>query len=127
MLPSGHKVLNDQGQPISIGPEDLALRIAEDGTISSSRGNVGKIALFSFGNEGLMRKIGDGLYTSDETPLAAIGSTLQSGTLEGSNVNSIQEMTNMMSVMRSYQSTARMVDKYQDMRMRGIERLGRVQ
>lgn len=127
VLPSGHRVLNDQGQPISIGTEDLALRIAEDGTIASSQGVVGQIALFTFENEGLMRKVGDGLYTSDENPAEAANSTVQSGTLEGSNVNSIQEMTNMISVMRSYQSTSRMVDKYQDMRMRGIERLGRVQ
>lgn len=123
----GHRVLNGEGQPFTIGAQENQLSIAEDGTFSSNEGVKGRIGLFSFENEGLMRKVGDSLYRSEEPPLAEETSTIQSGTLEGSNVNSIREMTDMISIMRSYQSTAKMLDKYQDMRMRGIERLGRVQ
>jgi flagellar basal-body rod protein FlgF len=47
--------------------------------------------------------------------------------LEGSNVNSIAEITRMMDVTRTYESVAKMMDSNADLSLRSIGRLGRVQ
>ncbi|MFZ5608528.1 MAG: flagellar basal-body rod protein FlgF [Pseudomonadota bacterium] len=124
---SGHKVLDDGGQPIAVTPQDINIEFADDGTVSSKRGVMGKLQLVAFANEQLMQKAGNSLYRSTQPPQPATGLRVQHGMLETSNVNGIIEMTDMMSVLRSYQSAARMIDRYQDLRMRGIERLGRIQ
>ena len=48
-------------------------------------------------------------------------------TVEGSNVNAIEETTLMIDVMRNYQSVQRSLDSYQELRKRAIDRLARVQ
>lgn len=126
-LTSGHKVLDTGGQTIPIGPQDADINISSDGTIASSQGPIAQINVVTFDDERLLQKVGDNLYTSEEEAFAAEEFQLQSGTLEASNVNAIHEMTQMIEVLRTYQSTSSMLDRYQDLRSRGIERLGRVQ
>jgi flagellar basal-body rod protein FlgF len=126
-LTSGHKVLDTSGQPIPIGPEDADINIAPDGTIASSQGPIAQINVVSFDDERLLQKVGDNLYSSEQGSIPADEFQLQNGMLEASNVNGISEMTQMIEVLRTYQSTSKMLDRYQDLRSRGIERLGRVQ
>jgi flagellar basal-body rod protein FlgF len=47
--------------------------------------------------------------------------------LEGSNVNSVLEITRMVEVSRAYESTAKMIDAQADLAKTAVERLGRVQ
>jgi flagellar basal-body rod protein FlgF len=47
--------------------------------------------------------------------------------LEGSNVNSVLEITRMIEVSRAYESTTRMIDSAADLSRRAVERMGRVQ
>ena len=46
------------------------------------------------------------------------------GALEGSNVNAIQQMTNMIDVTRSYTSAQKLVDSADQMRRDAITKLG---
>ena len=45
--------------------------------------------------------------------------------LEKSNVQAVLEITRMIDVMRSYQSTQRMVDTGHELQRRAIDKLGR--
>jgi flagellar basal-body rod protein FlgF len=46
--------------------------------------------------------------------------------LEGSNVNPILEITNLIEIQRAYESVSRMIENANDLSRRSVERLGRV-
>jgi flagellar basal-body rod protein FlgF len=47
--------------------------------------------------------------------------------LEGSNVNAIVQVTELIEVTRAYESMARMMENTQELSRRTVERLGRVE
>lgn len=109
---SGLNVLGDGG-PISVPPDvSVAIAIAKDGTVSSiptagtpTAVNVlGRIKLVNPPEETLVR--GDDGYfrTRDGNPVDAdAGVTLIGGALEGSNVNVVEAMVEMISLARQFE------------------------
>ncbi|MEM9287888.1 MAG: flagellar basal-body rod protein FlgF [Pseudomonadota bacterium] len=124
---TGQEVLSAGGGPIEIPADASKIDIAADGTVSTNQGVAGRIRLVTFDNEQLLEKVGDTLFSSEEQPIDAEEATLVSGMIEGSNVQPLVEMTNMMKVMRSYQSVNNTIEKYQEMRVSSMRNLGRVQ
>ena len=45
--------------------------------------------------------------------------------LEGSNVETLVEITNLIEIQRAYESTARLIENANDLSRRAVERLGR--
>ena len=64
-----------------------------------------------------------GLYNTEETPIPATDARIRQGLLERSNVEPIVEMTNMINVLRSYQSSQKLLDTDHDLIRKAIERL----
>ena len=105
---SGLNVLGDGG---TIGiPPDVTVAIAKDGTVSSipttgrAAVNVlGRIKLVDPAEDNLVRG-NDGLFrTGDGTPADADANvTLTGGALEGSNVNVVEAMVNMIDLARQF-------------------------
>lgn len=124
---TGQPVLGENGQRIVIpDDQDAGLSIAEDGTIVGSAGPLGRLAVTVL-DEAAVSPRGDGMMTGEGGRILAAGETrLRSGGLEGSNVEPIVETTNMVEILRSYQSSQRMADALNDVRKRAIERLARV-
>jgi hypothetical protein len=50
---------------------------------------------------------------------------VRQGMLEGSNVNPILEITNLIEIQRAYESVTRMIEGTNDLSRRAVERLGR--
>lgn len=124
---TGERILGTNDQPIRINPEDVNIVISDDGTIRSDLGEIGQIQMIQFDNyQGLERR-GDSLYFTDRPERPTVGLRLIQGALEGSNVNPIQQVTNMISVLRSYQSMERSLNDYSEMRDGAVDRLSRVQ
>ncbi len=106
---NGLNVLGDAG-PISI-PPDSTISIAKEGTVSAvstlpppkSVNVVGRIKLVN-PDEKLLTRGADGLFrlTSGAGAEADSKVVLVSGALEGSNVNVVEEMINMISLARQY-------------------------
>jgi flagellar basal-body rod protein FlgF len=126
---SGQPVADVSGGEIVIDAEKGQVSIAADGTMTQGRDQVGKLGVVQFANPGALEKAGDNLYrnTSNLTPTPAEKARLRQGMLEGSNVNSVLQITNMIEVSRAYESTARMMDSAADLSRRAVERMGRVQ
>lgn len=124
---TGQNIRSTGGGTLDIPNTSKNIAIAADGTVSTDQGVVGRIAVVSFENEQLLAKIGDTLFSSEEAPFEAEGASLVSGMIEGSNVQPLVEMTNMMKVMRSYQSVNGLTEKYEEMRTQSMRSLGRVQ
>lgn len=124
----GMPYLNAGGQPISIPPDAKEISIAKDGTISTEQGSVGQLQVARFENPLKIMPVGNSLYETDQDPINDNGKTIVSqGMLEGSNVNAVLEMTDMIEVMRRYESMAQLLQKDSDLQSSMIQRLSRTQ
>jgi flagellar basal-body rod protein FlgF len=122
---TGDTVLDDGNNPILVPPGSNSLQIAEDGTIASDGEILGKLQIVSFDSEMLMKSIGDGLLKTDQEPQLAEAARITQGALEGSNVQSMMEMTKLIEIHRSYERMANFI-KNEDERQRDlIRRIGR--
>ena len=89
---------------------------------------VGRLGVVNFDSLSDLEKSGDNQFrnTSNQQPQPAPGSLLRQGMLEGSNVNPVLQVTDMIQVTRAYESLARMMESTQELSRRTVERLGRV-
>lgn len=118
---SGLTALGDGG-PISI-PPDVSITIANDGTISSVNNTtlpgpsniIGRLKLTNPAESSLTRA-DDGLFvTKDGTPAEADANvSVVSGALEGSNVNVVNAMVNMISLGRQFDMQMKLLQNAQN-------------
>jgi flagellar basal-body rod protein FlgF len=128
VIASGERVLNTQNQLIALSPEEVDIKIANDGTISTNLGVKGQLLISNLPESQDLERMGNGLWRgANATAIPTNEVKLKSGMVEGSNVQPVMEMSEMIDVLRTYQSTTRLMDRYDDIRKSGIERLGRVQ
>ncbi len=79
--------------------------------------NVGQIQLSIFQNDAGLEALGDNLYLETEASGAATSGIpnstgfgrLQQGALEGSNVNVVQEITNLIQAQRAYEMNSKVI------------------
>ncbi len=110
----GYPVVQANNQPIIVAPNEAQINIADDGTVSTENGQIGKMKVVSFANEQDLKKAGDGTYITTATANTVDRPQLSQGMLEDSNVEAISQMTQMMTVMRNYQSVQNILDNEQD-------------
>lgn len=123
---SGHPVLDDGGNPIVIDGEDGTIDVAADGTLSTSlRGPIGRLGIVTFENLSTLEKSGESLFTAEDDPEPAENFTLLQGMYEGSNVEPISEMTQMMNFARRYQTVAKLLEDQQNLQSKANSRLAR--
>ncbi|MBX9614894.1 MAG: flagellar basal-body rod protein FlgF [Caulobacteraceae bacterium] len=122
----GLPVLGEAG-PIVVDPALGPITVADDGSISQNGAPVGQMALARFENLAVLSKDGDGLYrnASNDVPIDAAGAQVRQGMLEGSNVNPLIEITNLIEISRSYERASKMIENVSELSRRSVERLGR--
>lgn len=121
---SGNPVLGDGGQ-IQFGPEEADIRVASDGSISSSAGAKGRLRIVEFDDVQALTREGNNLM-SGGTPIAPTKSRVLQGFTEKSNVSGVAEMAEMIRVTRAYESIASLGQRQDDLRRDAIKRLGSV-
>lgn len=123
----GAAVLGDGGE-IILDTARGEPSVGADGTITQEGQVVGRLSVVRFDTLAALEKGGDGLYrnASNSTPLDATDARVRQGMLEGSNVNPILEITNLIEIQRAYESVTRMIEQNNDLSRRSVERLGRV-
>ncbi len=113
---TGQNIVGDGG-PISI-PPDTAITIAKDGTISVVNNGtlpgpsniLGRLKLVNPDEANLERKA-DGLFGTKDNSIADADAnvTIASGALEGSNVNVVDAMVNMISLARQFETQMKLI------------------
>jgi flagellar basal-body rod protein FlgF len=106
----GHPVLTDNGDKVQTTPGNSRLEISRNGVITTDAGAVGKLALVEFKNPQELDKVSNTLFTSKESGTQVASPHVIQGTLEGSNVQPIIEMTRMIDVQRAYENAKKLVD-----------------
>lgn len=137
----GHFTLNDNGDIITqegyflggangtsimVDGEDFAItpdgRVLVDGEVRD------QIDLVDFANLADLRKVGESLYRFDERyepeGIPFDGQVLQ-GFLEESNVNTVDQMVEMITVMRAYEAGARVLSAYDEILNKAVNEIGR--
>lgn len=120
----GHPVLDIDGNPITFGPNETELTIANDGTMTTSEGVKGQINVVQFDRPEDLQKIGNSQYTAVEDPVPAESVKVVQGSLEQSNVAPIIEMTKMIEVMRTYQSISDVIKRAEELQRNAVRKLG---
>lgn len=123
----GQRILGEGGRPIAVPPESAGrLSITGDGTVMGPDGPLGRITVTVF-DEANVDPRGDGLMNAaNGRELTAAETRLRTGGVEGSNVNAIVETTDMVEILRAYQTSKNLSEGLSDLRKRAIDRLGRV-
>lgn len=131
VTPNGDKLLGDGDQPITIPDDASDILISADGVVSAkTAGNtnateLGKVKLVKFDREQFLQMVGNGLYTTTETPQPDTDSSIVQGMIEQSNVKAVTEITNMIDILRNYQTASRMLDNENQRLRDAINRLGK--
>jgi flagellar basal-body rod protein FlgF len=127
---NGDVVSDDGGGEITIDPQKPGeITVSQDGVVSQGAERIGKVGVFTFANLGVLEKTGDNLYqnVSNQQPTTPTDVKVRQGMLEGSNVNSIVEITRMIEVSRAYEQTTQMMAAQADLSRNSVARLGRLQ
>lgn len=121
----GYKVAGQGGGNIII-PEDAEyVNIDETGVVSTQDGPVGSLMIAEFTDYQKLEPAGNGLYKTEEAATPATQTKLKQGSVEGSNVSGVLEMTRMIEVLREYQAVQNMMQTEHQRQQTMIQRLGR--
>ncbi|MFV3129341.1 flagellar basal-body rod protein FlgF [Niveispirillum sp. KHB5.9] len=124
---SGLPLMDTNNQRIVVPADAKDIHIAGDGSVGTEAGPLGKLKVVTFADQQKMMELGGGLYEANQEEIAVEQPEVTQGTIEGSNVQSVVEMTQMIDVLRTYQSVQKMIDTEHE-RIRGaIGKLARVQ
>lgn len=121
---AGHQVLDRGQKPIVIGNSVQNVTIAKDGTITADGAEVGQINVVKFENVQALKRNGNSLFRSNETPVTDEKTMIVQGHVEGSNVQPVLEMTQFMSAARFYQTVSKVIEREDERMRRAIETLG---
>lgn len=119
----GHPVLS---AGLGEDPEDRFIQlnshnvtISDNGDIYEGGGLVGRLSLVDVANQEALQKVGSSMFTLRENYepelIAAPQAQVRQGFIEGSNVNIVEEMTNMIQANRIFESTQKAMKAFDDM------------
>ena len=115
----GLRVKGDSGD-IFVGGETVAL--TDDGRVMAGEKQVARLDIQRPVNIATARSNERGMLLADT--LESVTANLRVAHLEGSNTDSTREMIGMVESMRQYESMVRLVQNYDDMLGRTIQKLG---
>jgi len=130
-LDGGGKLVNHDGfavmgqsGPITVDPNGGDVTIGRDGTVFQNSQALGQISVTAFDQPDQMVKMGSSLWQAPgqtgHTPTAV---HVSGGFVEGSNVNPVAELTQMIEISRSYESVAQMLSNADQLRGTAVDKL----
>lgn len=119
----GYPVMGENGE-ISLASSDFTVQ--PDGTILQNDLVVDRLRIRHIDNVETLRKFGENLIdTTEETTESAFTGGVLQGSLEMSNVDSVREMVDMITVMRAYEANAKMVQTADSTLDKAVNEVGR--
>ncbi len=109
-------------------PTNAKLTISNDGEILTRDGSVGKVSVVEFKDKHALRKEGQSLFvTPNELNVVRtdIQTTVNQGFLEGSNVNAIEEMSELIKAHRHFESIQKAINAYDQISGKAANELGK--
>lgn len=129
---SGYNVLgvpvdnygNPAGNPTPIQVGNEGINLQSDGTFTLRTGRY-RFNTVDFENYDELKKIGDNLYTG-ENAIESSNVSVNQNSLEKSNVNIIDEMVNMITTMRIFESNQKIIQSIDETLGKAVNEVGTV-
>ncbi|MEC4678009.1 MAG: flagellar basal-body rod protein FlgF [Nitrospirota bacterium] len=128
---SGYPVLGSGG-PISFPPGIVTIDSSGNISVRGSEAGATIIAVdilpvYTVSNPNNLKKVGGSLFkVVNGTAVPSIEGQIQQGALEGSNVNPVEEMVAMISVMRHYEAAQKAIQTADDIAGKAANEIGRM-
>ena len=108
-------------------PTNTKLTISLEGDVLTKDGVVGKLSVVEFKDKHALRKEGNSLFiTPDETNINRdTKTTVNQGFLEGSNVNAIEEMSELIKAHRHFESIQKAINAYDSISGKAANEIGK--
>ena len=120
----GYYVLGENG-PLQLS-QDGDIVISRQGEIFVNEQFMGRLNIVTFDQIGQLQKQGDNLYFTDAAPVPAQEAQVVQGALEGSNINVVLEMVDLISAFRAYEANQKVIQTHDSTLDRVINYVGRV-
>lgn len=129
VTPDGYRVLDINSKPIILN-SSAPIQINPDGQIIQNNIPGAKLLIIEFPDMNLIEKEGYTFFRQiDDTlppPSPATSTTVEQGSIEGSNVNPIESMVQLIVSQRAYEAAARAVDMFNQSMTQVSGELGRL-
>lgn len=125
---TGLAVLDVNNRPISLSGTG-EVRIDSDGTIRQGGATAGRLRVATVDEPGRLRALGEGLYAGTPADMARLRpgtATVLQGSVERSAVDPVRAMLDINAAERAVGSNTRMIQLYDELMERAVNRLGRV-
>lgn len=122
---AGQPVADAGGSQIVIPANSTEIEIDTKGIISNQEGQVGQLMIVEFENPQNLKPYGNNMYYTDEPGTPAIDTVVKQGSLEGSNVLAVVEVTRMIETLRDFQSMQQILQQENERLRTAIQRLTR--
>lgn len=120
----GYLVMGENG-PITLETENF--NISSDGSILQNGEVIDKLMIKSFTDTKTLRKTGSNLVErTEETQEQEFSGVIKQGYLEQSNVNAVNEMINMITIMRSYEANQKILQAQDGALEKAVNEVGTV-
>ncbi len=122
----GYYVLGESGNPINLGPDANSFSVDANGNVYVDEQLIDKFDIVSFEDNEYLRKQGENLYyTVDGAVETSSSANVLQGYVEGSNVNPVKEMVEMITVSRVYEANQKVVGTYDQLMSKSANEIGR--
>lgn len=120
----GNTVKGEKG-PIVLNGSDITVN--SDGAIVQNGTVVDKLLIKEFNDSKTLKKYGNNLISADSnTQTKPFSGQIIQGSVESSNINSITEMVDMISVMRSYEASQKVLQAHDSTLQKAANEIGKI-
>jgi flagellar basal-body rod protein FlgF len=122
----GYPVLAEGDRPLTVPSFVTVTSCASVGTVTTDQGEAGRLAVVRFDNERDLVPASGGLFVTEAVPQPAPDTLVLQGMIEGSNVESILEITRMMNISHNFNFAKDLGDSESERTRSAIDKLGKV-
>ncbi|ADK85691.1 flagellar basal-body rod protein FlgF [Desulfarculus baarsii DSM 2075] len=126
----GHAVLDSAGQPVTLNPSGGQVFIDSEGNVSQDGAQVATLAVVEVQNKAALQKDGRTAFSGADGQLPptapAADVVVNQGSLEMSNVTVVDQMVNMITAQRAFESYQKAVHSLQEIDQKAVSQVGKV-
>ncbi|GBR02567.1 flagellar basal-body rod protein FlgF [Acetobacter oeni] len=120
---AGNVLLDRTGQPVQLRPQDRTISLAADGTLSTESGVAAEVGLVTVDNAYTLVGEGNQIFRATTQTRQLNNKELRQGMLEGSNVNSMTETTQLVQLQRDFEITSNLVESEETREKNAIDKI----
>jgi len=126
---AGFPVLGDGGEIKIADIDDQNFIIDEEGSISIDQKEINLLKIVDFSTTDSLKKVGDTLFAMEDPSVSEItpkNTKVKEGFLEGSNVNAVRSMINMIDAIRGYETYQKIIRSIDEVTGKTVNEVGRI-